>query len=243
MPIYVGINGVARRITDAYVGVNNKAKKLLYIYAGDANGIARLVHVNWRYFYQQVEYISGTGNQYINTEYIIKSNSAMEVKFQMNSVTYTNGATFFGGRENNSRFTIGIASNRYGSLGVGDGYAVTSARMTTSTIYTYVIDSYNKRILINGNYKDPYSGTYSAYTGTNTWLGILGCMVDGTLSTASVKCYSLKVKESDVLVHNYYPVYRKSDHVAGVFDVIDGKFYSNSGTGTISVGAATETIL
>ena len=39
------------------------------------------------------------------------------------------------------------------------------------------------------------------------------------------------------IIHDYYPVYRKSDNEPGVYDIIDGVFYSNSGSGNITVGS------
>ena len=41
-PIYIGVNGKAREVTDMYVGVNGKARKVTAIYVG-VNGKARKV--------------------------------------------------------------------------------------------------------------------------------------------------------------------------------------------------------
>lgn len=42
IPLYVGVNGKARQVTDMYVGVNGKARKVTAIYVG-VNGKARKV--------------------------------------------------------------------------------------------------------------------------------------------------------------------------------------------------------
>ena len=41
--INIGVNNVARKVTNAYVGIDGKARKVKAVYVGDANGKARLV--------------------------------------------------------------------------------------------------------------------------------------------------------------------------------------------------------
>ena len=45
-----------------------------------------------------------------------------------------------------------------------------------------------------------------------------------------------KIYNSDVLVRNFIPCYRKSDSVAGMYDTVNGVFYTNQGTGSFVVG-------
>ena len=53
----------------------------------------------------------------------------------------------------------------------------------------------------------------------------------------SAKIYSLQVYDNDTLVRDFVPVYRVSDKVAGLYDKLNDKFYTNSGTGTFIVGS------
>ena len=55
-------------------------------------------------------------------------------------------------------------------------------------------------------------------------------------SQALLKIYSLKVWDNDTLIRNFIPVYRKIDSVIGLYDTIEGKFYTNAGTGTFLKG-------
>ena len=41
--MYIGVNNVARKISNCYVGVNGVARKVKAVYIGDVNGVARLV--------------------------------------------------------------------------------------------------------------------------------------------------------------------------------------------------------
>lgn len=41
---YIGVNGIARKITGGYIGVSDVAHKIKKIYVGDANGLAKLIY-------------------------------------------------------------------------------------------------------------------------------------------------------------------------------------------------------
>jgi hypothetical protein len=54
---------------------------------------------------------------------------------------------------------------------------------------------------------------------------------------SNLRIFACKIYEAGVLVRNYVPCYRKSDNVAGLYDLVNNGFYTNSGTGTFTVGA------
>lgn len=41
---YIGVSGIARKITGGYIGVNNVARKITKAYVGDENGKAKLIY-------------------------------------------------------------------------------------------------------------------------------------------------------------------------------------------------------
>ena len=45
-----------------------------------------------------------------------------------------------------------------------------------------------------------------------------------------------KIYDNNTLVRNFVPCYRKADNVAGLYDLVNGVFYTNAGTGTFIVG-------
>ena len=66
---------------------------------------------------------------------------------------------------------------------------------------------------------------------------------NGTLTFASGdklfargRIYSLKLTDNDVLVLDLVPVKRNSDNVVGMYNKVNGEFYTNGGTGTFTVG-------
>ena len=44
------------------------------------------------------------------------------------------------------------------------------------------------------------------------------------------KIYEFKLYDNDILVRNFIPCYRKIDNVPGMYDVVNGVFYTNAGT-------------
>lgn len=52
----------------------------------------------------------------------------------------------------------------------------------------------------------------------------------------SAKFKELKIYDDIELVRNYIPCYRKSDNVVGMYDLVEDKFHTNSGTGDFVAG-------
>ena len=48
---------------------------------------------------------------------------------------------------------------------------------------------------------------------------------------SSIKLYDLQCYSNEVLVRNFIPCFRKSDEEIGLYDIINGEFYTNQGTG------------
>ena len=50
------------------------------------------------------------------------------------------------------------------------------------------------------------------------------------------KIYAVEIKESGNIVANFVPARRESDGVLGMYDLANGQFYTNAGTGTFTAG-------
>ena len=222
--IYGGVSGTAREVKAIYAGVGGVAK-LIWEQSGGS----------WRDVYQQVEFIQGTGTQYINVGYVITSTSVMTAEFQMTTTSASAGTYFLGATSSNGRFGVGINASGSFLFGLGGGYHARSANTNKQTL---VINNSTKRITQNGTNRTASSGSYSTVTNPN-WFGILGSYnTDNVLTFGKVKVYHIAIQEANASdpSHDYYPVYRKSDNEPGVYDIVTGNFYTNSGTGTIIVG-------
>lgn len=54
---------------------------------------------------------------------------------------------------------------------------------------------------------------------------------------SAIKIFNCSIKIDNVLVRNFIPCYSKKDSTIGMYDLIENKFYINSGTGTFIKGA------
>ena len=50
------------------------------------------------------------------------------------------------------------------------------------------------------------------------------------------KMYYYKVMQGETVIQHFIPCYRKADNVAGMYDIVNGQFYANQGTGNFIVG-------
>lgn len=58
--------------------------------------------------------------------------------------------------------------------------------------------------------------------------------------TGAYKLFGCKIWEWGKLIRDFVPCYRKEDNMVGLFDMVSGEFYMNSGTGNFIAGAKVE---
>ena len=172
--------------------------------------------------YQEVEYIGIiSGNGYIDTGFKPTYNTTVEAR-----ATVTNGwlcgedtswqNSGFGILKNYSYF-----SNKYTSIAVNND------------IHNFVTskDGY----YVDETLKDSFSGA-STFTATNN-LYIYANNRNGNVTEyGKGNLYTFKIYESNVLVHDLVPCYKKSDYTIGLYDLIDTEFLSPTGSGTWTKG-------
>jgi len=180
--------------------------------------------------YQEVEYLESTGTQYIDTGYIMKNTTTFECmaafmeekKFWHFGAIYLENSQYyrahFGGG-NNSDITLYDSSGNMISIKYDSNWHIFKFSPENSTL-----DETN-RLTAALNY--PQISMYLFKRNSN-------------FQTAEVEAISrikyTKIWESDICVMNMIPCYRISDNVAGMYDVVNGVFYTNAGTGKFVVG-------
>ena len=184
--------------------------------------------------YTALEYVEGTGTQYINTGFNPDSESRcvcdaqfidLEGKWKAVFAARTNGNTFnfcfYASNVNKWTFYYGPSSypgsaadlNRHTfdlNAGVGyiDNVQVCSAEATFSIGYPIW--------LFTGN----NAGTQAAFS--------------------HVRMYSCQIYDNGTQVRGFVPAKRNSDGAVGMYDTIGGTFYGNSGTGEFVAGPEIE---
>ena len=209
--------------------------------------------------YVELEYIESTGTQYIDTGYIPKMTTKLELDLSFNGTfkdtnTYGGGSALLGVTENNGQATYSI------NFGGSSSHS--------NRLYPW----FNKSYQVNGQQSQELNITNAIRTNRNTLTVESGSIRYGTVSRSitpksgnqtssmllfgrknvtnnatsiftayNMRVYSLKLYENNILVRNYIPVMRNSDNAIGLYETINNVFYGNSGTGTFNAGDITNT--
>ena len=207
----------------------------------------------WTGQYTQLEYIEGTGTQYIDTKHVIR-NTKLSVSFEISSGTNVSGNIgHFGG---NQDVLNGHASNfKDSAFGVWVQNGTSGSKVKISGTFSanivkkiqYDIDG-NKRILTvdNEQNNDTFDGTIIS---SNTYrLFSNGCVggCNDILLTGRMHRFKMSegAQEGDdmVVVFDMIPVRRLSDNAVGMYDRISGKFFGNVGEDDFIAGPDVATI-
>lgn len=171
--------------------------------------------------YIQLEYIQGTGSQYIDTGFLVNKNDnyALEVDAAFDSQTQA-----YQGCNGYMQFYVssvyGISANSAKAVGNRDIVKIAYANQTAV-------------LIVNGVQIE--SKSWASYSGANVKLGVfrLGEINNGWFSGTIVigKLYGYKVWKDGILVSDCIPCQRKSDGAIGMYDVLQSvfRFDPNSG--------------
>lgn len=174
--------------------------------------------------YKAVEYIQGSGTQYINTNIDVTGGGVFSAELD---VQYTEAV-------DSSQIMVGTTSGTASWAGANGGYYALGAsnRMTVAcTTRSKAKVSFGTEASITiGNETVTMSGATIA--GKVQVLGVS----NGFCSSA--KLYSCKIYDSTkTLVRSFVPCYRINDNIVGLYDLVSDTFFTNAGTGTFTKGA------
>jgi len=176
--------------------------------------------------YQEVEYIKSTGTQYIDTNLLYAANDRIEV--DVAPVVITLDKVVFGSYISSAYVELGILTSKFRFDISSDATTPITENVRYKVVKdgaTWTVDG--NTITTSGRNKDT---TYPIY--------LFGRCSNGTASKmSSIKVYSYKHIRNNVAIADLIPCYRKIDNVAGMYDVVNGVFYTNAGTGKFNVGA------
>ena len=171
--------------------------------------------------YTRVDYIQGTGSQYIDTGFVVNKpdNYVLEIDglFPSQAQAY----------QGCNAYMQLLVSSKYGienesSIFVGN-------RDTVRIAYA----NQTETLTVNGTQVESISWAF--YSGENVKLGILrlGDANNGWFNSGAVSgtIYGYKVWKNNILVSECVPCMRNSDGVAGMYDVIREQFVTNAGSG------------
>ena len=180
--------------------------------------------------YQLVEYLESSGTQYINTGYtpVQQHTITTNIAFNTTHLGYCGSANsnvspqprlFFGSSTNPNLLSI--------TTGATSSYTIpfdTSFHIYTISPNNILIDN------IGNNNEIIYNNILT--------LLLFARNVNGNISNyCKAKIEYFKVLDSNnQYIRRMYPVYRISDNKPGMYDIVNGVFYTNQGTGEFTVG-------
>jgi hypothetical protein len=191
--------------------------------------------------YQRVEYIKTTDdllskNPYINSMVVPTNNTGVNIIYKSNAYTATQyivGTRDYSG----GAITYGIngSSSPVNGTYLWDIYVNGNRYLGTKSRGTYKVQS--SLMPTNGggfewNFKNLDSGieetiiTSPTTINVNTTILLFGFNANNTVPNLEI--YECQIFESGVMIRNFIPCYRKSDGVAGMYDLVDGIFYTTS---------------
>ena len=177
--------------------------------------------------YQLVEYLRSEGaTQFIN----LSVAATLNVEFKMTAMI---NVISDGG------FLLGATSGgvRYGGVGYENYNRI---RFVGDTAAVY-FGNYNAGTLFTATLKDGVASfEKDGQTSSQSWVWNSGTRTIQLFTCASARMdssiYRFQMWVSGDPKHDLYPCYRKSDSVAGYYNLVDGTFYTNSGTGAFVIG-------
>lgn len=203
--------------------------------------------------YQQVEYIATDGNQIIDTLVIPsdhKDGIWYELDFRsnwsgsLNSNDYVWGCISGSSRSGNLYYNRSAGNSRLVCGTTLGGITYVWYDITKRTVVRAFATSEDTSCLYleyeqNGEIKNPTvnNSTYDTAPMPSESIYLFNCRGISRQGTPIV-CYGFSMKAADKTpIRNFIPCYRKSDGVIGLYDTVEGDFYTNIGTGSFTKGA------
>lgn len=181
--------------------------------------------------YQEVEYIESTGTQYIDTG-ITGSERANTPIIDISDIEFT-------------QVSSGDQYQGFGPRSTSH-YGITSAgKYTLSGNVNSTTNAVGVRRILEATYEPQTLQLKigNVETITRTVSLVIGAVANpySLLGTDEgyycyAKLYSCKISIQGTIVRDFIPCYRKSDNVIGLYDLVNGVFYTNAGTGTFLKG-------
>ena len=204
---------------------SNKARQVSKIYVGTEK--AKLPNG-----YTPVEYIESSGTQYIDTEFKPNQNTRVVANFRLLSHPNTAHA-IFGTRETGSTkcfywFYHATQKCFFGGYGSDKDYHWDLDDVTGK-----------KTIDFNKNFVTVNTATYTYTTQTfqsSYNLTLFALNEANTIKFQSnTQLFSCQIYDNGTLIRDFVPCINAAN-VAGLYDIVNNKFYTNAGTGSFAAG-------
>ena len=189
--------------------------------------------------YQDVEFIEVSGTQYIKTGIVPAKPMRVEADFSTGTNITTEQYLLASAGAGDYRVYLPeiLSGKIFVSIGTASQLASFAASANTrySDLIIHIGETKSESYMQLGGEKKTFTGLGSINSNE------LYLFARNSSSTASGKMicgklFGMKIYKYDELVADFVPCYRISDHVAGLYDIQRGAFFTNAGTGEFIVG-------
>lgn len=180
--------------------------------------------------YRQAEYIQSSGTQFVDSGVIPTTNTKVEADIDFLSGNTTYNCVFGVGQTGSNQFVVYRLS---ASAMVGQVYSTKTYNSSGVTITGRHKVSLSNSQFVYGTFSTAVTAESFTYT-YPIFLFALNSVGSATLH-AHQKLYSCKIYNGNTLIRNFIPCINPSG-VVGLYDIVNAKFYGNSGTGVFTAG-------
>ena len=180
--------------------------------------------------YQEVEYISSTGTEYIKTNVYCGYDDTVKLVLEGNFISSSNSGAWQGVNAYlQHNFTSNAVSDGNSSLSIADTDTITISY--NGSTHTESLSTASSGSTITRSWSG--SSSYGGYV-TILKMGDLQNIYSGTGVVSNLRRSKIYVNGS--LSLDLIPAKRKSDSAVGMYDIVSNTFYTNNGTGTFGTG-------
>lgn len=219
----------ATKGTDSWTGTITINAALVYY-------VDAVIHVPLS-LYQEVEYLQTTGTQYIAlTDDVLASGYAATLKYKATTFATQNPALHHGTTNSNARRgNIGTSASGYAGWYNNSEQAALIPK-TDDGIVTGTVSNIGTGVKVDLA-TESNTATYTWSFTPNLTGGSFICRNGySTYQYGKYYIYFYGFDNGLTPVRRMYPCYRLSDNVAGMYDKLTDTFFTNSGSGTFTVG-------
>ena len=188
--------------------------------------------------YMECAYIESSGTQYIDTGYYATNTSGINIDYAYSSSGSAGLCGIYQGQipRTDTLFVTTHSGNTSGIMNlISQGNSITNnIAPTIGTKYNAKINYLNDGKLIL-NYTTTGNNGSNGVVSTRT-IKLFCRDSGGSLAYTNARIYMCQISEGTNLVRNLIPCYRKSDNAIGMYDIVNGVFYTNAGSGDFTKG-------
>ena len=221
------------RNSDGVAGLYDKVENKFYTNSGTGSFGSGAATGDAVEEYQRVEYLEATGTQYIDSGYKPTS-EALKFDLEYAITSSTCNFSIMGNNDDTDKyFGIQFWGNKFY---VGTSRALLYKSWTQDQKYHKIIEANNGTLTVTTDgVRESTSYVSSLYK--NSSIGLFACKGDTIVeSYGHARIYYAKIYDNNILVRDFVPVVRSRDDVAGMYDMVEGKFYANAGSGSFETG-------